>query len=126
MKLTSGAVTCEVTLPKLAESKDHYALRITGISAGPGHEALFRVFVELPSASRSTPLTSENFVGPVTILAGPSKLPKNVVMPFEWPRQRNWEPGSKLRVTLVPANDYSANPIHVDTVEAIVTHSERR
>jgi len=120
--LTASPVTRELTLPELAGPRDHYALRLVGISVAPGNPALFRVFVELPTADRSTPATSERYVGQASILAGPSRVPKNVIMPLNWPQQRKLSAGSKLRFTLVPLAGTSTSPIRIEKLEITVTH----
>lgn len=120
--LGSRPVTRELTLPPLAEARDHFALRVAGISPGPGNPALFRVFVELPSANASTPSTSEHYVGRVSILAGGSRNPKNVLMTLNWPHDRKLSPGAKLRFTLVPVGEPGASPIRIEKLEIIGTH----
>lgn len=121
--LTSAPVTHELTLPELGGPRDHYALRVVGITVAANNPALFRVFVELPTADRSTPSNSEHYVGQASILAGPSTRPKNVIMPLNWPHQRNLSAGSKLRFTLVPLAATSASPIHIQRLEITTTHS---
>ena len=125
--LTSGPVSRELILPELPRAGDRYALRVVGITVAPGNPALFRVFVDLPKNDRSPQPTSEhNFgqsVGQVSILAGPSTAPRNVIMPLSWPQQRKLNPGSKLRFTLVPLDAKATTPIRVQKLEIAVTHS---
>ncbi len=119
--LTSRPVSRELTLPELPRAGDRYALRVVGITVAPGNPALFRLFVDLPKAGRSTRADSEQFVGQVSIVAGPSKAPRNVIMPLTWPQKRKLSPGAKLQFTLVPLADNTANPIHVQKLEITVT-----
>ena len=121
--LVSRPVISELNLPELPHPGDRYALRVIGISVAPGNAALFRVFVDLPKADRTTPADSEQYVGQVSILAGPSKAPRNVIMPLTWPQRRKLSPGTKLRFTLVPLGDNTASPIHVQKLEITVTRS---
>ena len=135
--LVSRPVSSELNLPELPHPGDRYALRVVGITVAPGNPALFRVFVDLPKvdlpkvdlpkADRSTPAESDNtfgqYVGQVSILAGPSKAPKNVIMPLTWPQRRRLSPGTKLRFTLVPLGDNTSSPIHVQKLEITVTRS---
>lgn len=120
--LTSGPVSRQLTLPELPHAGDRYALRVVGITVAPGNPALFRVFVDLPKADRYTQ-DSDRFVGQVSILAGPSRAPRNVIMPLAWPLKRKLSPGAKLQFTLVPLADNTANPIHVQKLEITVSRS---
>ena len=125
--LTSGPVSRELILPELPRAGDRYALRVVGITVAPGNPALFRVFVDLPRTSGSPRADSEHqfgqSVGQVSILAGPSIAPRNVIMPLSWTQQRKLSPGSKLRFTLVPPAGKTATPIRVQKLEIAVTHS---
>ncbi|MDQ2945392.1 MAG: hypothetical protein M3Y27_05530 [Acidobacteriota bacterium] len=122
--LTSHPVSTELDLPELPHPSDRYALRVAGITVAPGNPALFRVFVDLPQADRSTPSDSEgHYVGQVSILAGPSKAPRNVIMSLTWPQRRKLSPGTKLRFTLVPLGDNASSPIRVQKLEITVTRA---
>jgi hypothetical protein len=127
MVLTSRPVSTELNLPELPRTGDRYALRVVGITVAPGNPALFRVYVDAPKADRSAFTNSDNpfgqYVGQVSILAGPSKTPRNVIMPLTWPQRRKLSPGAKLRFTLVPLGDNTSNPIRVQRLEITASRS---
>lgn len=114
--LTDRPVTVQLSArgsaPRSAD--ESLQLRIEGVSTRPSQTTTLRVFVDLPSANRSTPIDDSRFIGYLTLVprrastSDPSEE-RNFILDFPQP-YANRAVERALPITLVPVTGTSKGP----------------
>ena len=107
-------------------------IRIAGVQAPAGGAAIVRVFVNLPTANSTTPVTDPHFIGYFTVVPNSSRgvhvhgqAGLNIELPLRPETQRLIGGGQDLSVTLVPVTGDEGAPLNLSLTIGSISLTSR-